>query len=207
MSPQKKPLTPKKIEIPLTPERLSRILEETSNERAKELAVELKGKQTLNTRELEAIGTMLIKERISPKEAEEIVKGKRIIQSEEESYRLKYSFENKGDILRIMDKDNRQVGNVNYLLGGQDNTHRMHIPEVFVEEEQRDKGYGTALMEEIEKIARAENMTSITLDVDRHNTDGLRFFERHGYSEVGGHDYGDGGIVDRVIMIKDLTAR
>ncbi len=49
----------------------------------------------------------------------------------------------------------------------------------------QSQGIGGRLLEEAERIARKHDMKHMRLEVHTDNVNGVRFYERHGYAEVG----------------------
>jgi GNAT superfamily N-acetyltransferase len=82
------------------------------------------------------------------------------------------------------------------------------VEDLYVREDQRNQGVGTALLLEVERVARASGITSIWLAVNPDdNPDALRLYERLGYVADGAAKYLDGvydGYEDWVI---DVTKR
>ena len=70
-------------------------------------------------------------------------------------------------------------------------SRRQIVSTVFVEESCRRKGYGRALIEEMEKRARAMGVNTIRLDT--FSWQGKEFYEALGYQIVGSYvNSGDG---------------
>lgn len=69
----------------------------------------------------------------------------------------------------------------------------LQLMNIAVDPERQRRGYGTALLHDVMRVARAEGMTAISLEVRRTNGPALRLYERHGFQHVGirPHYYSD----------------
>ena len=70
----------------------------------------------------------------------------------------------------------------------------LYVSTVFVEESCRRKGYGRALIEEMEKRARAMGVNTIRLDT--FSWQGKEFYEALGYQIVGSYVNSDDGYAE-----------
>jgi GNAT superfamily N-acetyltransferase len=63
------------------------------------------------------------------------------------------------------------------------------LDDLYVNETMRNRGVGTALMQELARISRANNCTHLAWTADARNHQGLRFYERLGAAiiETKGH--------------------
>ena len=77
-----------------------------------------------------------------------------------------------------------------------------YIDTVFVEEEYRRQGVGTALLKEAEKRARALGANMIRLDT--FDWQGREFYKKLGYEEVGGYSSAEDGFSE-YFFVKRLT--
>jgi len=70
----------------------------------------------------------------------------------------------------------------------------LHILEVAVDQQYRNKGLGTLLINQLKKSAAAKNAKSAYLEVRRSNRSAIRLYEKCGFVEeaVMGRYYGDG---------------
>jgi GNAT superfamily N-acetyltransferase len=59
----------------------------------------------------------------------------------------------------------------------------INIHDIMVLPEFRNRGIGTALLEDIEKIARREGFCKLTLEVQEHNTAAARLYRRFGFEK------------------------
>jgi len=80
-----------------------------------------------------------------------------------------------------------------------------HITNIAIAKSFRNKGLGTVLMQEIEKIARSKEALRIILEVRPSNTSALAMYEKLGYVQTGIREayYSDNG-EDALIMTKYL---
>ncbi|MGI5879900.1 MAG: ribosomal protein S18-alanine N-acetyltransferase [Syntrophomonadaceae bacterium] len=80
-----------------------------------------------------------------------------------------------------------------------------HITNIAIAKSFRNKGLGTVLMQEIEKIARSKKALRIILEVRPSNTSALAMYEKLGYVQTGIREayYSDNG-EDALIMTKYL---
>lgn len=58
------------------------------------------------------------------------------------------------------------------------------VETLVVDEETRDQGVGTSLMNRIEEVARAEGALAMRVNVLHSNKQGRRFYERDGYRTI-----------------------
>ena len=64
------------------------------------------------------------------------------------------------------------------------------LEELYVRPELRDRGIGSALLEEVMHWARHQGAEEMHINVDEIDTDTRRFYERHGFTNVEpGEDY------------------
>jgi ribosomal-protein-alanine N-acetyltransferase len=77
----------------------------------------------------------------------------------------------------------------------------LQIMNVAVAPQQRRRGYGSALLEDMIESGRSHAATAIVLEVRRSNLAALRLYERHGFQSVGVRPryYSDNG-EDAVVM-------
>jgi ribosomal protein S18 acetylase RimI-like enzyme len=61
--------------------------------------------------------------------------------------------------------------------------HSCEVDLLAVDEKERGKGWGTALMDAVEKTAKARGVTGMRLNVSLGNDGAQRFYERRGYSQ------------------------
>jgi ribosomal protein S18 acetylase RimI-like enzyme len=55
------------------------------------------------------------------------------------------------------------------------------IDDLYIREEYRGRGWGTWILSEIEKMARAEGLHAVHLEVARRNVRARRFYGRGGF--------------------------
>lgn len=78
----------------------------------------------------------------------------------------------------------------------------LYLDRVAIDEPFRNRGYGAALYEELERRATAP-MIALEVNLRPRNEGSLRFHRRHGYIEVGQQETGYGARVS--LQIKRLT--
>lgn len=99
----------------------------------------------------------------------------------------------------LEDYDNKHIGEIiegevsigikdgDYLVAGLNGVvtsfNILYVPTVFVLEDYRRKGYGSALIKEMEKRAKAMAINTIRLDT--FDFQGYEFYKALGYKEVG----------------------
>jgi GNAT superfamily N-acetyltransferase len=59
------------------------------------------------------------------------------------------------------------------------------VEDLFVIPERRNRGVGTALLRELERLARTERFTCIALAVELANVDARRLYDREGFVDTG----------------------
>lgn len=58
------------------------------------------------------------------------------------------------------------------------------LDELYVDPRHRNDGIGSAIIELVRERARAIGVDAIEINVDEHDVDAQRFYERHGYSST-----------------------
>ncbi len=69
-------------------------------------------------------------------------------------------------------------------------------------------GLGGRLLARVEALARAAGATTLTLNVNKHNAQAIRAYEKHGFAvrEAVVVDIGEGFVMDDYVMAKGLAA-
>ena len=67
------------------------------------------------------------------------------------------------------------------FVGGVIRMRHGHISGIAVDEEYRKKGIGGRLLNTVEKEFLAEGFDKVTLEVQKSNTNAIRFYEKQGY--------------------------
>ncbi|MBT8274188.1 MAG: GNAT family N-acetyltransferase [Bacteroidia bacterium] len=65
----------------------------------------------------------------------------------------------------------------------------IELERIYILESYQNKGLGNQLLNEIIKIAKANNHEVLWLGVWEKNTAAIRFYERHGFQKIGSHPY------------------
>jgi ribosomal protein S18 acetylase RimI-like enzyme len=86
-----------------------------------------------------------------------------------------------------------------------------YICGMAVEEEHRDKGIGTGLLEEAERTCRQLGLGKLSLIVFERNTGARRLYERYGYAETRRHVVVPHPLIhytgDALLMVKKVGAQ
>lgn len=131
-----------------------------------------------------------------------------IMKIEQESFTLPWSRDSyRGELINqfanylVCDYEGDIAGYVGAWMVFED----AHITNIAVGKSFRNKGLGTMLMQEIEKIARSKKALRILLEVRPSNTSALVMYEKLGYVQTGIREayYSDNG-EDALIMTKYL---
>ena len=119
---------------------------------------------------------------------------------------LERQAQEKGHVfLLARDTDTGQwVGYASYELGYRAQP-RTKLHKIYLLPNQQGKGVGRALLEHVEKAARAHGDRYLALNVNRHNR-AVQFYERVGFRQVGQEviDIGQGFVMDDYVMEKAL---
>ena len=77
--------------------------------------------------------------------------------------------------------DGQPVGLIWYLYEQTDGVKQVFLSDFLIDEEHRRKGYATAALAEMERLARADGCTESVLYVWQHNPAGIGLYEKCGY--------------------------
>jgi ribosomal protein S18 acetylase RimI-like enzyme len=86
--------------------------------------------------------------------------------------------------------------------------HRATLIMVYLRESERRQGLADNLLKAVMDYARSEGVRQLELNVNHHNVAAIRFYERHGFEQVGRIPAAlieDGEIVDELIVVRRLT--
>ena len=61
----------------------------------------------------------------------------------------------------------------------------MHITNIVVKKDFRQKGIGSKLLEKLIETSKQKNVISLTLEVNYKNTPAIRLYEKYGFKHVG----------------------
>lgn len=83
--------------------------------------------------------------------------------------------------------------------------NELQIMNVATDPAYRRRGYGTALVLDAERAARAQSLVAVTLEVRASNQQAIALYERNGYRPIGVRQgyYSDNG-EDAVVMVRPL---
>lgn len=84
---------------------------------------------------------------------------------------------------------------------------KLYISKIYLKAETRGKGLGKLLLNRAVELAKQHNKNSIYLNVNKHNTDSISFYERMGFVKIdeGVFDIGNGYVMDDFILELMLT--
>lgn len=82
-----------------------------------------------------------------------------------------------------------------------DDTDTVYLSNVFVSKESRGQGYGNAILDIVDKVAKGMGATTICLTVKKGSF-AHQWYERHGYEYLSDND--DEEFVDHIWMKKQL---
>jgi len=113
-----------------------------------------------------------------------------------------------GESIVLVAEDGQVVG---FLIArdecAADGRRAFHIHDLAVDPSHRRKGVASALLAELIRIALAQGMTFLRLEVRLGNHGARVFYERHGFRETTRfpHYYEDGGAASRMERTLDLS--
>ena len=115
-------------------------------------------------------------------------------------------------LFAALDKDGRLLGSAQLSLEPRTNgRHRAEVQKVMVLAAHRGQGIGAALMARVESAARTHGRTLLFLDTSEGEAGATKFYERLGYTYVGGiPDFAaspDGSLAANAIYHKRLPAQ
>ncbi len=79
---------------------------------------------------------------------------------------------------------------------------QLYISKIYLKAETRGKGFGKLLLNRAIELANQNGKNSIYLNVNKHNTDSISFYERMGFVKIdeGVFDIGNGYVMDDFIL-------
>ncbi len=113
-------------------------------------------------------------------------------------------------IYLIAEEDNQIIGHVFVkFYGSQTEPDYPNVQDLYVDEKQRNKGIGTQLIQEAERLAKEKGYKAISLAVNPTlNQQAKELYEKLGYKRTATEPYVDGvynGVEDWCVdMVKDL---
>lgn len=81
----------------------------------------------------------------------------------------------------------------------------IHITDIVVKKNFRGQKIGSILLEQLISLAKKQNITSITLEVNSTNIPAQNLYEKFGFKKVGLRKKYYNNIDDAIIMTKDLN--
>ena len=105
----------------------------------------------------------------------------------------------------LKDGDNDWVGYLAVVVHGQDK--ELFISKLYINAENRGKGYGKYAIGFIETLALERGLPKISLIVDKNNELSIRIYEKLGFSIAGPCvvDFGAGFVMDDYKMVKAIA--
>jgi len=81
-------------------------------------------------------------------------------------------------------------------------TDKVYISKIYLKAETRGKGYGKLLLNRARELAEQNHKKAIYLNVNKHNTGSIAFYERNGFVKIdeGVFDIGNGFVMDDFIL-------
>ncbi|MCP1726787.1 ribosomal protein S18 acetylase RimI-like enzyme [Natronospira proteinivora] len=101
----------------------------------------------------------------------------------------------------------RDEGEVGYLGLVPDSAQKtLMISKIYVDGEQRGKGYGWHMLDFVESLCRERGLESIWLTVNKHNQDSIYWYQNRGFNKTGAlvQDIGGGFVMDDYRLEKSL---
>jgi len=109
---------------------------------------------------------------------------------------------NTGDYKYFVIKRNNSIAGFAEIWKSVDD---IHIIDIVVRKNLRKQGIGSILMEKLIKVAKQEEMESITLEVMCTNNPAIKLYEKFGFKNVGIRKNYYKGTHDAYIMTRGLT--
>lgn len=82
---------------------------------------------------------------------------------------------------------------------------KLYISKIYLKAETRGKGFGKLLLNRAIELAKQNQKKYIYLNVNKHNTGSISFYERNGFVKIdeGIFDIGNGYVMDDFIMERE----
>ncbi len=86
---------------------------------------------------------------------------------------------------------------------------KVYIFKIYLKASVRGKGYGKILLDHAINLAKQNHKNALYLNVNKHNTDSIAFYERNGFIKIdeGVFDIGNGHVMDDFIMELNLIKK
>jgi len=83
----------------------------------------------------------------------------------------------------------------------------MYLSKIYLKKEVRRKGFGKLMIDFVKKTAIEHKLYKVSLNVNKHNTDTIRFYEKSGFKKVGEgvFEIGNSYVMDDFIFELDLS--
>ncbi len=163
---------------------------------------ELDRKNSLTGKDLESLADLMLAGKITGATAGDIIDGKPVKLGDfSRASKPKYSvsFEEGESTLTAKKRNGDLVGDMQFSFLGGGANKTLIVNEVYVQPGEKNKGYGLALMDAAERIARREDAEKMLLEVDKANPNAISFYEGFGFREVHAVNSTD---IDRIWMVK-----
>lgn len=108
-----------------------------------------------------------------------------------------------GCIWRILWDNEKPVG---YLMLKPEGSG-MYLSKIYLKKEVRREGFGELMMDFVKKTAIEHKLFKVSLNVNKHNTDTIRFYEKSGFKKIGEgvFEIGNSYVMDDYIFELDLS--
>lgn len=80
-----------------------------------------------------------------------------------------------------------------------------HITNIVTKKDKRGSGIGAKMLEEIIKLAKSKQLSSVTLEVNVHNNIAIKLYEKYNFKEVGKRRKYYNNTDDAIIMTLSLA--
>lgn len=108
-----------------------------------------------------------------------------------------------GDHWKILKADNEPVGYIHF----KEEENKIFLSKIYLLQEEKYKGLGQSLLNEVIKFAIDNNYKSIYLTVNKNNAKAIRFYEKNNFKQVKSEtfDIGNGYVMDDFIYEKNIV--
>jgi len=110
-----------------------------------------------------------------------------------------------GEHWKILKADNLPVGYIHY----KEEDDKVFLSKIYLIQDEKYKGLGQALLNEVIQFALDQKKNSIYLTVNKNNAKAIRFYDKNNFKNMKSEtfDIGNGYIMDDFIFEKDLTLK
>ncbi len=110
-----------------------------------------------------------------------------------------------GEHWEILKADNVPVGYIHF----KEEDDKVFLSKIYLKQDEKYKGLGQVLLNQVIDFALKENKKSIYLTVNKENKKAIRFYEKNGFKNIKSEtfDIGEGYVMDDYIFQKDLKPK